>query len=214
MKLVVLLLALLAVNLGFAQESDWEAKAEARAQDLKRKNGNGTDSALKSKLLKMRDEDQGVRERYNAATDADKKRLTIEMESTDERLTAELKRIVEKNGWPTIALVGSKASQAAAVMLIHSPDHAWQEQLMPKVRELADDEKIFGSDIATLTDRVLVSHGKPQAFGTQFKDADGKMIMEPVEDPQRLDERRARYLLPPMSVYRQMLREMYHKPVE
>jgi hypothetical protein len=128
------------------------------------------------------------------------------MESTDVRLTDQLKGIVAQKGWPTISLVGPEASQAAATILVHSPDHDWQRRMMSLLHRLVDQDKIFGSDIAGLTDRTLVSQGKPQKFGTQFKQVDGKMVMMPVKDAKHLEQRRAKYLLPPMLVYRQLIR--------
>ena len=38
----------------------------------------------------------------------------------------------------------------------------------------------------------------PQRFGTQFKTVDGQISILPIEDEQHVDERRTRYLLPPM----------------
>jgi hypothetical protein len=65
-----------------------------------------------------------------------------------------------------------------------------------------------------LTDRILVSEGKPQEFGTQFKQVDGQMVMMPVRDLKHLEQRRAEYLLPPMPVYRQLISDMDHLPAE
>jgi hypothetical protein len=73
---------------------------------------------------------------------------------------------------------------------------------------------IVGSDIATLIDKTLVAAGKPQRFGTQFSwKADGPMVMDPVEDPLHLDERREAYSLPPMDLYKRGLAAMYHRKV-
>ena len=113
-----------------------------------------------------------------------------------------------------VAVGGAQASQAAAVMLVHSADHPWQEQLLPQLQKLVDEDKIFGSDVAGLTDRILVAQAKPQRFGTQFKTVNGKISLWPIEDSEHLEERRARYLLPPMDVYRKMLSDMYHMPLE
>ncbi|MBA0083533.1 MAG: hypothetical protein HRJ53_00910 [Acidobacteria bacterium Pan2503] len=46
-----------------------------------------------------------------------------------------------------------------------------------------------------------------------YKAVHGKIAIWPVEDPEHLEERRARYLLPPMDVYRKMLGDMYHMPL-
>jgi len=40
------------------------------------------------------------------------------------------------------------------------------------------------------------------------------MKMLPVEDPEHLDERRAKYWLPPMAEYKKMLESMYKTKVE
>ena len=132
----------------------------------------------------------------------------------DERLTAELKQIIHEKGWPTISLVGLRASQDAALILMHSPDHDFQRQLIPELQQLAEDEKIVGSDIAILVDKVLVSEGKPQRFGTQFNVFNGHAQMAPVEDPAHLDQRRAQYLLMPITDYEKSLAKMYHLKIE
>ena len=137
-----------------------------------------------------------------------------ELADTDRRITRRLKTIVTKYGWPTITLAGAEASQAAAVMLVHSPDHAWQQKLLPQLLKLVDQEKILGSHVAGLTDRILVSQGKPQQFGTQFKTLNGRIAICTIADPEHVDDRRARYLLPPMDVYRKILGNMYNIPVD
>jgi hypothetical protein len=86
--------------------------------------------------------------------------------------------------------------------------------MLPILQRLVEEDKIVGSDAAGLADRILVKEGKPQRFGTQMAFRDGKMVIEPVEDPDHLEERRAKYLLPPMSVYKKMLVDMYHMPIE
>jgi hypothetical protein len=197
-----------------AQQEDWEARAETHAHHLIEKNGPGTDAALKRELLQMYRTDQEIRMRLNSVPEHERPEITKQMEENDVRLTARMKQIVAAKGWPTIALVGPEASQAAAVMLTHSPDHEWQGMLLPRLRKLVAEEQIFGSDIAGLTDRILVSQGKLQLFGTQFKQIDGKMAMMPVRDSKHLEQRRAQYLLPPMPAYRKMLGEMYHMQIE
>ena len=131
-----------------------------------------------------------------------------------EHSTADLKRIVSKNGWPTIALVGLPASENANLILTHSQDHNFQRKLIPKLQQLAEDGKILGSSVAGIVDKVLVSEGKPQRFGTQFKWASGLLEMLPVEDPENLEKRRAQYLLPPMTEYKKMLADLYHVKID
>jgi hypothetical protein len=125
-------------------------------------------------------------------------------------LTAELKEMVARHGWPVIAMVGYDASNDAMAMLTHSPDHAWQLSLVPKLEKLAGEGKIDGSALATVVDKELVSEHKLQRYGTQFKVVDGGMAMFAVEDPAGLDARRAMVFLMPIKAYEGMLEQTYH----
>lgn len=202
---------LLAVTGSLAQDS--ESALEARVNELVKQNGNGTDQKLKQRLIRMGKQDQAVRKPEYVSDIASKKLIRVQ-ERTDARLTAELKRIVAKKGWPTIALVGVSASEDANRILAHSRDHDFQRILIPKLQQLAEAGKILGSSIAGIVDKVLVSEGKPQRFGTQFKWANGRGEMLPVEDPEHLEKRRAQYLLPPMAEYKKILADLYHVQID
>ncbi len=176
-------------------------------------NGNGTDQKLKQRLIRIGKRDQAVR-KPKYISDTASKRLVREQEETDAKLTAELRRIVAKKGWPTIVLVGLSASENASLILTHSPDHDFQRKLIPQLQQLAEDGRILGSSIAGIVDKVLVSEGKPQRFGTQFNWTNGRLDMLPVENQEHLEERRAQYLLPPMAEYRKMLSDLYHVKID
>jgi hypothetical protein len=183
----------------------WERALEAGHKQLIDQNGPGTDGPLREQLLKMYNTDQTARG-FSGAALVSMKNLS----ATDAQLTVELKQIVDQKGWPTIALVGIEASNAAMTVLTHSADHAWQLHLLPTLEQLADAGKIDPSTLALVVDRELVSEGKLQRYGSQFKAVSGGMAMYGVEDPDQLDQRRAKALLPPMTVYRETLERMYH----
>lgn len=189
----------------------WETAIKARRQELIRQNGPGTDVALRNQLLLMRDKDQAIRgfvggKQVSGMTPD----MIAKLPSTDAELTLELKQVVEQKGWPTIALVGIDASNAAMLVLTHTADHAWQAKLLPQLEQLADTGKIDASNLALVIDKELVSEGKLQRYGTQFKFVNGEMAMYGVEDPGGLDQLRARALLPPMKVYKETLSQIYH----
>lgn len=194
-----------------ASESSWQAAIQARREQLIQQNGPGTDAALRSQLLGMRDKDQAVRgfsggQRVSGMTPD----MLAKMPATDAELTSELKQIVDQKGWPTISLVGIEASNAAMLVLTHSADHAWQAKLLPQLEQLADASRIDASQLALVIDKELIAEGKLQRYGTQLKVVNGEMAMYGVEDPGGLDRIRARAMLPPMDVYKQMLSQMYH----
>jgi hypothetical protein len=190
----------------------WEVELRRRHDELVLANGPGTDAELRDRLLAMGAKDQAAPERGTtkvAPEDVAKLRKAMNLAETDRKLTAELKEIVAASGWPTIAMVGINASNAAMLVLTHTRDHAWQLSLMPQLEQLASDGKIDGSRLATVVDKELVSEGKLQRYGSQFKFVQGAMAMYAVEDPADLDARRAKAFLPPMEVYKKQLSEMY-----
>lgn len=188
----------------------WKTAIEARRQQLVKQNGYGTDSTLRTQLMQMRSTDQAARG-FAPAT-ATKHEMMQKLPVTDAQLTDELKQIVKTKGWPTIAMVGIDASNAAMLILTHTADHAWQRQMLPQLEQLADAGKIDPSSLAFVVDKELVAEGKLQRYGTQFKYIDGGLAMYGVEDPGSLDHQRARALLPPIDVYKQQLTQMYHVP--
>jgi hypothetical protein len=184
-----------------AAPGDWKAAIEKRRAALIAANGPGTDASLKAGLLDMKARDQEARGIGPGAKNKDKVEIASNLAEIDAALTAQLKKIVAERGWPTIALVGYDASNAAMLILTHTPDHAWQVSLLPML------------ELATVIDKELVNEGKLQRYGTQFKYVDGAIAMYGVEDPGGLDRERAEVMLPPLDVYKQQLGAMYHLKV-
>ena len=60
--------------------------------------------------------------------------------------------------------------------------------------------------LAYLEDRVRVNAGQPQLYGTQFTVTGGTFGPHPIEDPGRLDERRAQAGLAPFTDYEARMR--------
>jgi hypothetical protein len=132
-----------------------------------------------------------------------------------ERLQGNSRRSSPTTDGPRLHLSDSKPLKLLGLILIHSPDHNFQQKLLPTLEDLLQQRKIMGEDIATLIDKMLIAAGTPQRFGTQFSwRGDDPMVMDPVEDPSQLDQRRAMYSLPPMDLYKRSLAAMYHRMVK
>lgn len=189
----------------------WQTAITERRKALIGKNGPGTDTALQAQLLQMHDQDQAARGfAQGAQPSVIAKEMQQKMPQIDAQLTNELKQIVAQKGWPTIALVGIDASNAAMLVLTHTTEHAWQLQLLPQLQALAEADKIDASSLALVVDKELISEGKLQRYGSQFRFFNGGLAMYAVEAPAGLDERRAKALLPPIQVYKQQLEQLYH----
>ena len=61
--------------------------------------------------------------------------------------------------------------------------------------------------LAYLEDRVRVNAEQPQLYGTQFTVTDGELGPSPIEDRERLDERRAEAGLEPFADYEARMRD-------
>ena len=132
----------------------------------------------------------------------------------DSARTRRLKQIVASRGWPTPVVVGEDGAEAAWLILQHSPDYAWQERMLPRLEKAAAAGEMSRTEVALLTDRVLVHGGKPQRYGNSFTFKNGRLLADPIEDIGGLDARRAALGLPTMAEYVRHLAEAYKMPVE
>src|SRR3972149_4787486 len=128
----------------------------------------------------------------------------------DKKNTLKIKEIIKKFGWPTINLVGKKASHNAWLLVQHA-DHDIKFQkkclkLMENIYKI-NPNLINKTNIAYLKDRVLVNEGNKQLFGTQFyTNKKGIFGPRPIKDIKNLDKRRKEYNLPPFSEYKKLIK--------
>jgi uncharacterized protein DUF6624 len=106
-------------------------------------------------------------------------------------------------GWPTAARVGEVAARAAWLVAQHADTQlSVQRRALRLLREAADRGEAPVQQLAMLADRVAVTEGRHQTYGTQVADVvDGQPVLWPVADPDRLDERRATVGLEPLAVH-------------
>lgn len=65
-------------------------------------------------------------------------------------------------------------------------------------------------NIAYLEDRVAVSDGRPQVYGTQFyEDSDGQMQPRPIFDPENIERRRKEMGLETFEEYQKGMQQEY-----
>lgn len=140
-------------------------------------------------------------------------RKTLVFDDKVQRVNTErLKRIVEKYGWPTIDLVGEKASRHAWLVIQHA-DHnvRFQKKCLALMQEIYKHtpQSISKENIAFLTDRVLVNTNRKQLFGTQFYVNKKKIFTyRPVKDFKTLDQRRKAHGIPPFREYREAMKSV------
>ncbi len=113
-----------------------------------------------------------------------------------------LREVVAAHGWPARSLVGADGANAAWLLAQHADrDPGFQRQCLDLMTEAVGRGEASGTDLAYLTDRVLLAEGRPQVYGTQMTGRDGGWKPRPLQDPERVDERRATAGLGPLADY-------------
>src|SRR5262249_39440616 len=139
-------------------------------------------------------------------------KLTAKVKAVDEDNTKWLKGVVGRHGWPTNTLVGKDGANAAWLLVQHADaDPKFQRRCLDLMAKLPKDE-VSQSNLAYLTDRVLLAEGKKQLYGTQFTFVDGKWKPRPLEDEANVDQRRAEAGLPPLAGYIKLIEQQYGSP--
>jgi hypothetical protein len=165
--------------------------------------------ALRDELFALVTADQDARDVVVKTAFKDAKAMA-QMAALDARNTARLKEIVAAHGWPGKSLVGEKAAHAAWLLVQHADADAKFQRRCLELMERLPSGEVSAKDIAYLTDRVLLAEGKPQRFGTQFlKDATGKWVPKPLEDPDHVDHRRKAVGLESLADYARHMSETY-----
>lgn len=151
---------------------------------------------LAKKIDEMTQRDQDMRLRVQKGGEWDY--------SIDRLNTEELKNIINKYGWPTINLVGKKASNNAWLIAQHADhDREFQKEVLDILIKIDKEEpgSVSKSNIAYLTDRILVAEGKEQEFGTQFHVEKGSLSLRPTREIKNVNQRRAEYGLDAIERY-------------
>ncbi len=135
--------------------------------------------------------------------------LIQKLTKIDEDNTAWLSGVVDEHGWPGKTEVGEDGAHSAWLLVQHADRNKDFQKKCLELMKAEPKGEVAGKDIAYLTDRVLRAEGKPQLYGTQLTQQDGKMVPQPIEDEEHVDERRAEVGLQPLAEYIKMATEAY-----
>lgn len=156
--------------------------------------------ALAAELIAMGKEDQAIRDSVPQASWQDAafvKRLNNADQARERRLSA----IVDAGGWPAVSQVGDEAATSAWLIAQHGSP-AFLKRCLPLMQAAADRLEMPPSQLALSIDRVLRQDGKPQRYGSQFSWVkDGKPTLDPIEDREHVDERRAAMGMESLATY-------------
>ncbi|MFD8478427.1 DUF4135 domain-containing protein [Kitasatospora sp. NPDC059673] len=170
-------------------------------------------AGIRARLLRLGRLDAALREPWAAGGFAD-----TGLEAKLDRLTSTgiswLRGVVAEHGWPGRALVGAQAATVACALLQHhTGDLAFRRECLALIEAAAEHGDLPRRDAAYLTDSLRRAEGRPQLYGTKFERVAGGALRPcPIEDEDRVDERRAAVGLGPLADYAALLARKYPAP--
>jgi len=169
------------------------------------------DKKLQAELVKMA---QKHRELLQQVVAEDQKKSEQEkLHKLNEKHTAKLCEILKTVGWPTTALVDQDGVLAAFHILKNSATYELQRDVLPVIVAMVKKDPRQKPEFAGLFDRLRVSAGMRQLFGTQAVSMGGFLILYPLEDEKKVDAYRKEYGLRSMQENIRTLERMYGKPL-
>ena len=135
--------------------------------------------------------------------------LESRIEEVDAANTREVKALVAAHGWFRISVFGEQADRDAWLLVQHADqDPEFQRRVLEILEGLYPSGETSPANYAYLFDRVALSQGRRQRYGTQGECVAGNWITKPLEQPEAVDRLRASVGLPPLEVYVSMGRQI------
>lgn len=170
---------------------------------------------LRAELEHIHDLDQNDRHNVGGFIGAQKDSVVAHMTLYDSLNLVRVTAIIDSAGWLGSDLIGQKANQALFLVIQHGDAKPEiQAQYLPLMRDAVQEGKANSWELAMLEDRVRVNHGQPQIYGSQIGWKDGKPYMQPIEDEEHVNERRAAVRLEPLEKYAERFDLQWSPPVK
>jgi VWFA-related protein len=167
------------------------------------------DKKLKEELIKMSTKQQELLLQV-ADKDQPKQSDRDKLHKLYETNAGKLCQLLQAHGWPTTALV-DREGVFAAFQILKSGSYELQRDLLPVIVAVINKDPSQKAEFAGLYDRLRVSAGMKQLFGTQAVITGGFLVLYPIEDPAKVDSRRAEFGMLGIDEYIRGLERTYGK---
>lgn len=117
------------------------------------------------------------------------------MKAVDAETEAQVLKMVPPEGWFTRSKYGHEAANAAFQIIQHSSIENWR-RFLPVIKRLVAKGEASGESYALMYDRLAISEGRPQRYGSQLRCEGGKLAPYPLENPLRVEELRKQMGMP------------------
>lgn len=160
-------------------------------------------AAIKKQLAVIRERDQKTRTGHDSMAFRDY------IDSTN---LVQIEELIKKYGWLNRSFVGPEGNITCFLVIQHS-DSATQVKYFPLLFRSVQQGESPPSNLALLTDRILLHQGKKQLYGSQVvSDKDGNNVIYPIEDEKNVNKRRADFGMQPIEDYAKLFGINYTPP--
>lgn len=120
--------------------------------------------------------------------------------------------LVQVNGWPEISKVGESQMTSVFLVVVHA-DLDTKRKYLPYLKQSVDRGELPKRDWALFIDKMKKNEGEKQIYGTQltYNESTGYYELYPVENEERLNERRIEMGLDSIETYLRRMFEQYNK---
>lgn len=170
------------------------------------------DKKLNEQLVKMAEKHRELLQQI-VAEDQKKKSDQDKLRKLNGENTAKLCEILKANGWPSTALAGQTGVLAAFHILKNSGTYELQRDLVPVIMAVIKKDPSQKPEFAGLFDRLRVSAGMKQFFGTQAVSIGGFLVLYPLEDESKVNAWREEFGLSSMQDNIRNMERTFGKPL-
>lgn len=111
------------------------------------------------------------------------------IKAVDDANQAALLKMVPPEGWFYASRYGKPAANAAFLIVQHADEALWR-RFVPVLEPLVATGEVEGQDYALMYDRLALSEGRPQRYGSQMTCKGGHWVVDRLEDPETVETRR------------------------
>ncbi len=119
--------------------------------------------------------------------------------------------IFDRYGYPGYDMIGKGSSDQYFLLVQHSDfQTVFQQRVLAALKEHVERKNASGQSFAFLTDRIELTNGRPQIYGTQVF-MSGRTTIKPCIDTSAIDLRRASVGLEPLQQYLQKCNDIFYR---
>lgn len=166
-------------------------------------------------------EDQVIRRKFQNVAMAkgwdspEAKTLLPEMKLKDSLNLIAVQNFIDNYGWQSKEIIGQQGNSTLFLVIQHS-DSATQEKYLPILRKAVKQKKANPADLALLVDRLSVAKYGYQVYGSQVHQdtLTKKMVFFPIKNEIKVDKRRKKMGLQPLTEYAKLFGMEYTQPTK